>query len=97
MIKQLEKDDIKLALLLLNKGAKEPWDIIDGKLTRAFKFKNFSCAFAFMTQVAILSERADHHPEWSNIYNKVNIQLITHEAKGLTLRDFNLAQEINKL
>jgi 4a-hydroxytetrahydrobiopterin dehydratase len=54
-------------------------------------------AFGFMTQVALLAEKADHHPEWSNVYNKVSIALSTHDAGGLSQRDFDLARQIDKL
>lgn len=60
-------------------------------ITRAFVFADFGAAFAFMTRVALAAERADHHPEWSNVYNRVNVRLTTHDADGLTDRDFALA------
>ena len=60
-------------------------------VTRQFKFADFQQAFAFMTQVALAAERADHHPEWSNVYNRVDMRLTTHDAGGLTERDFALA------
>jgi 4a-hydroxytetrahydrobiopterin dehydratase len=60
-------------------------------ITRQFRFADFSAAFAFMTQVALAAERADHHPEWSNVYNRVDMRLTTHDAGGLTELDFALA------
>jgi 4a-hydroxytetrahydrobiopterin dehydratase len=66
-------------------------------LTRDFKFKDFSEAFAFMTRVALLAQAANHHPEWSNVYNKVTICLTTHDAGGMTARDVALAEAIDKL
>lgn len=66
-------------------------------ITREFKFKDFSEAFAFMTRVALLAEAADHHPEWSNVYNRVTITLSTHSAGGLTEKDVKLASAIDKL
>jgi len=64
----------------------------DGRaISRQFAFADFRTAFAFMTQVALAAERADHHPEWSNVYNRVEIRLTTHDAGGLTERDFALA------
>ncbi len=69
----------------------------DGKSIRqGFKFKDFTEAFAFMTRVALLAEKADHHPDWSNVYNRVEISLSTHEAGGVTERDIALAEAIGK-
>ena len=66
----------------------------DGKaIERQFKFPDFRAAFAFMTRVALTAERADHHPEWTNVYNRVDMRLTTHDAGGLTERDFALAAE----
>ncbi|MEM7030022.1 MAG: 4a-hydroxytetrahydrobiopterin dehydratase [Chloroflexota bacterium] len=73
------------------------WAVQDNKLHCQFKFKDFVEAWGFMSQVAILAERADHHPEWSNVYNRVIIDLTTHEADGITIRDFDLAREINQI
>ncbi len=88
---------IDTALKELNKGSETLWSIKDDKLFREFKFSNFISAFGFMTQVAMLAERANHHPEWFNVYNTVAISLTTHEAGGISKRDFELAQEISKL
>jgi 4a-hydroxytetrahydrobiopterin dehydratase len=73
------------------------YDAEGDAITRDFKFKDFSEAFAFMTRVALLAQAADHHPEWSNVYNKVTIKLTTHDAKGLSAKDTTLAGEIDKL
>jgi 4a-hydroxytetrahydrobiopterin dehydratase len=97
MIERFNQDDIDISLKSLNDNSENSWEIKDGKLYREFKFTSFVSAFGFMTQVAILAERANHHPEWSNVYNKVEIYLTTHEAKGISKRDFELAQEIGKL
>jgi len=97
MIERFSEDDIVISLKSLNSNSKYSWEIRDAKLYQEFKFKNFISAFGFMTQVAILAERANHHPEWSNVYNKVKIYLVTHEAKGISKRDFELAHEISKL
>ena len=71
------------------------WELRNEKLHRELKFKNFVQAFGFMTQVAILAERMDHHPEWSNVYSRVTIDLTTHEAGGISQRDFDLARKID--
>ena len=68
-----------------------------GRLVRSFKFKDFSEAFGFMSRVALLADKADHHPDWSNAYNKVEITLSTHDAGGLTQKDVDLAQKISAL
>lgn len=66
-------------------------------IARTFRFKDFVEAFGFMSRVALLAERADHHPEWSNVYNRVTILLTTHDAGGLSARDIALAKEIDAL
>ena len=66
-------------------------------IERNFKFKNFSEAFAFMARVALIAEKHDHHPEWSNVYNRVAITLTTHDAGGLSERDVKMARAIDKL
>ena len=71
------------------------WELLDKRICKTFVFSNFVEAFGFMSSVAILAERANHHPEWSNVYKTVTIELTTHEADGLTERDFSLAMEIN--
>ncbi len=75
------------------------WDHDPGRdaITRSFTFANFSEAFAFMTRVALLAEVADHHPEWSNVYNRVDILLTTHDAGGLSERDIEMAEAIDAL
>jgi 4a-hydroxytetrahydrobiopterin dehydratase len=65
-------------------------------IRREFQFLDFVQAFSFMTQVALLSERSNHHPDWQNVYNRVGISLTTHEAGGLTKRDFDLARAIDE-
>jgi len=66
-------------------------------IERRFTFADFSQAFAFMTRIALLAEKADHHPEWSNVWNRVDIALTTHDAKGLSRRDVDLAGAIDAL
>jgi len=77
---------------------KNPSWIIDNKtIKKEFKFENFIEAFGFMSKVALLSEKIDHHPDWQNIYNKVNINLTTHDKGGITTNDIKLAEAIDKL
>lgn len=71
------------------------WAVEDGFLTRRLKFADFEQAFAFMTRVAALAEAQNHHPNWSNVWNRVEIQLRTHEADALTERDTRLASAID--
>ena len=73
------------------------WSLADGKLTREFRFKDFTRAFGFMTSAALAAEKMDHHPEWSNVYNKVRVQLVTHSAGGITDLDFTLAKKLDEL
>ena len=75
------------------------WRLAEGRdaIRRAFKFKNFSEAWGFMNRVALLAETQGHHPEWSNVYNRVEILLSTHDCDGLSERDLKLARSIDKL
>jgi 4a-hydroxytetrahydrobiopterin dehydratase len=73
------------------------WAIEGEHLKRTFRFKDFSEAFAFMTRVALLAEQQDHHPEWFNVWNRVEIALTTHDAGGLSARDLKLAKAIDAL
>jgi 4a-hydroxytetrahydrobiopterin dehydratase len=73
------------------------WDESRGAIARSFRFADFGEAFAFMTRVATLAEKADHHPEWSNVWNRVDILLTTHSAGGLTVKDIALAKSIDAL
>ncbi len=75
------------------------WTVLSDRdtITRDFVFPDFVEAFGFMSKVALLAERLDHHPEWSNVYNRVRIRLSTHEVGGLTMRDVKLAQMIDAI
>ena len=78
----------------------EDWEKTnDGReaFAKLFKFSDFKQAFSFMTSVSSIAEKHDHHPNWKNVYNKVEIRLFTHEANGLTERDFKLAKEIDQI
>lgn len=91
--KKLGEDEIAKALEAL-----PGWSVSrDGEaIKRKFEFKNFSEAFAFMTRCALAAEKLDHHPEWSNVYKTVDVELTTHDAGGLTELDFELAKRMNK-
>jgi len=71
------------------------WEELGGGLHREFTFANFSEAWAFMSRVALLAEKSDHHPNWSNSWNKVVIDLVSHDAGGITARDRELADKID--
>lgn len=74
------------------------WKEVNNQLQRSFEFKDFVEAFTFMTKVAFAAEKMNHHPNWSNVYNKVDIQLFTHEAKDrITEKDIKLSKEIDKI
>ena len=75
------------------KGLPE-WRAVDGRdaITRKFQFKDFNAAFGFMSRVALLAEKMDHHPEWFNVYNKVDATLSTHDAGGVTEKDIAMAK-----
>ena len=75
------------------------WSVVEGRdaIRRGFRFKDFSEAWGFMARVALLAEAQDHHPEWSNVWNRVEIVLTTHDAGGLSARDVRLAQAIDAL
>lgn len=94
MVEQLSEQERAAALDRLGE-----WDYDDARdaLTRSLVFADFSEAFAFMTRVALLAEKADHHPEWSNVWNRVEILLTTHDAGGLSARDVAMAQAIDRL
>ena len=73
------------------------WSLRADKLYRELSFPNFVKAFGFMSSVALVAERMDHHPEWSNVYGRVVIELTTHDAGGISERDFELARKIEAL
>ena len=74
------------------------WAMVEGRsaIFKSFKFKNFHQAFGFMAEVALIAEKMDHHPEWFNVYSKVDVTLTTHSADGVTILDVKLAQAIDK-
>lgn len=73
------------------------WEVVEGRLHRELTFGNFSEAWAFMNRVALLAEKRDHHPDWANSWNRVTIDLVSHDAGEVTDRDRDLAQAINQL
>lgn len=89
---QLSESEIEAALPRVSGWSRE-----DKHIVREFRFRDFTQAFGFMTQVALRAEAVNHHPEWSNVWNKVVIRLSTHEAGGLSELDFALAERVDKL
>jgi 4a-hydroxytetrahydrobiopterin dehydratase len=75
----------------------EGWSLVDGKLHRELRFPDFVAAFGFMTRAALVAESMDHHPEWRNVYGRVEIDLTTHDAGGITQKDLRLANRLNEL
>ncbi len=75
------------------------WHPVDGRdaITRTFTFKDFNAAFGFMTRAALVAERMNHHPEWHNVWNRVEVTLSTHDAGGLTERDVKLAEAMDRI
>lgn len=95
MATRLEQADIAKALDTLNEIAgTTPWIVKDGKLSKTFTFKSFIRAFGWMTQIAIWAEKLKHHPEWFNVYNKVEVNLVTHDVNGISELDFELAKKM---
>ena len=91
VLTESERDDALAAL------AGWAYDADRNGIAKRFTFADFSAAFAFMTRVALAAEKADHHPEWSNVWNKVDVLLSTHDAGGVTQKDIALAQEIEAI
>jgi 4a-hydroxytetrahydrobiopterin dehydratase len=73
------------------------WSLVEGKLHREFRFDNFVGAFSFMSAVALVAEKRNHHPEWKNVYGRVVVDLTTHDAGGVTQSDVDLAKTMNEL
>ena len=96
---QLTPQQIDEQLRNLNPATGEPqrWNVAEGKLQATFVFDDFVAAFGFMTASALVAERMNHHPEWFNVYNRVRVDLITHDAGGLTELDFQLAAAMNAI
>lgn len=92
MRQQLDDQDVQARLPHL-----AGWTLREGKLHKAFKFADFAEAFGFMAASALVAERLNHHPNWSNVYNQVQVDLSTHDVGGITELDFTLAQRMNEL
>jgi 4a-hydroxytetrahydrobiopterin dehydratase len=90
--KKLTGEEITAAL-----GSLKGWSIAGGKLHREFKFADFVTAFGFMASVALIAEGLNHHPDWSNVYNRVTIDLMTHSEGGITGFDVEFASRVNRL
>ena len=97
MIEKLSQQGLESALQELNETVDKAWQLKEGKLHKAFKFADFVAAFGFMSQVALLAEKADHHPEWFNVYNRVDVTLATHSENGITELDIKLARKMNAI
>ena len=101
MAERLDTEAIGEQLEALNSGPYAPekngaWRHRDDRIARVFQFPDFVTAFAFMTETALIAERMNHHPEWSNVYGRVSVELSTHDAGGLTELDFELARAMNR-
>jgi len=92
MMRRLSRVDIEEGLKNL-----PGWSVVNEKLYKEFQFDNFNQAFGFMTRAAMEIEKMNHHPEWFNVYNKLTIELITHDAGGITKNDVDLAKILNSL
>ena len=93
MTARLDDSQIQAAL-----GELTSWQLVEGRsaISRQFKFKNFNEAFGFMTRAALVAEKINHHPEWSNVYSSVNVTLSTHDAGGVTELDIKLAKAMDR-
>lgn len=93
---KLDPDTRAAALSAL---AAQGWTGVEGRdaITRNFRFRDFNAAFGFMTRVALVAEKLDHHPEWSNVWNRVTVTLTTHDVGGLTDLDVKLAEAMDRL
>jgi len=91
-MKKLSEQEIESQLKQLN-----GWEYVDGAIETSFEFKDFKDAFSVMTRIAFECEAQGHHPDWSNVYNSLNIRLNTHDAEGITDKDFKLAHCIENI
>lgn len=96
MIRKYSDEELADILQDFNRELSDPWELRDGKLHKEIRFTNFIEAFSFMTAVAMHAEKLNHHPEWRNVYNRVSIDLTTHEVGGISARDLELADAIEQ-
>ncbi|MCW8108219.1 4a-hydroxytetrahydrobiopterin dehydratase [Alteromonas ponticola] len=98
MAEKLTTTQVDEALQKLNEtlDTDEQWQLEGDKITKSFKFKSFIRAFGWMSQIAIWAEKLNHHPEWFNVYNKVEVTLTTHDVGGLSDLDFTMAEKMEK-
>jgi 4a-hydroxytetrahydrobiopterin dehydratase len=95
MAERLSTEEIETALEALNAEGAD-WQSRGDRVARTFSFPDFVTAFGFMTEIALVAERMNHHPEWFNVYGTVKVELSTHDAAGLTKLDFELARMMNE-
>lgn len=93
-MEKMTNPQIQAALVVLNNGKLNAWTSKQEKLCKSFVFSDFAEAFSWMTRVAIEAEKMNHHPEWFNVYNRVEVELTTHDAGGVTDLDFTLAEKM---
>jgi len=91
-VKKLTEKEVLSKITTLNR-----WKLEGGKLHKLFKFKNFNQAISFMVSVGMVSEKMNHHPEWSNVYGNVDVKLVTHRVAGITELDFELAKNMDEI
>ena len=96
MTRKLDPAAIAAGLERLNSKGESGWSVVEGKLRRTFEFDDFVAAFGFMTRCALIAERMNHHPEWFNVYRTVRVDLTTHDAGGISSRDFELAAAMSR-
>lgn len=94
MVAKLGEDERAAALAALS-----DWSEVEGRdaIQKTFTFSDFNAAFGFMTRVALYADKADHHPEWFNVYNRVEVTLSTHDADGLSTRDIDMAKFMDEI
>jgi 4a-hydroxytetrahydrobiopterin dehydratase len=94
---KLTDPEVAVALDGLNAPLASPWQVVDGALRKGFRFPDFVAAFGFMTRAALVAQSMDHHPDWRNVYDRVEVTLSTHDAGGITALDFELARRMEGL